>query len=297
MLNLRSKTAINAENRAQVRLAMAFEKPMAAALKREFNRVARQAANEVLHTHAFSQESAASEHKASLARIYHTAITPCFKAFATRAYRAIRGEIKALDDGNEDWDSNVSEYLKKHGAKNVQDVSDTTIKRIKKALKGGYDNSKSWADIADDIVRVTGGIIGDARADMIAATEMHSAANAGNMAGAEEAAQSAGVDTYYKIWHATIDDRTRDSHLDADGQTVNKDDSFNVGDDELDFPGDPDGSPEEIINCRCTMSFTMRAPEAQEEEDITSNDVLGSGVEGDEKGLIQSLKNLRTILL
>ncbi|MCD8207070.1 MAG: hypothetical protein LUD72_03935 [Bacteroidales bacterium] len=52
-----------------------------------------------------------------------------------------------------------------------------------------------------------------------------------------------------KQWVATLDDRTRETHQQADGQIVGVDDTFSVGDDELMYPGDPSGSPEEIYNC------------------------------------------------
>ncbi|HUU60004.1 MAG TPA: phage minor head protein [Phycisphaerae bacterium] len=52
-------------------------------------------------------------------------------------------------------------------------------------------------------------------------------------------------------WIATMDNVTRDSHAEANGQVVAMDEPFNVGGVELDGPGDPNGPPEEIINCRC----------------------------------------------
>ena len=59
-------------------------------------------------------------------------------------------------------------------------------------------------------------------------------------------------------WVATGDDRTRDSHVAADGQVVAVGDTFSVGGDELEHPGDPNGSLEEIVNCRCTVVGVFR---------------------------------------
>lgn len=53
-----------------------------------------------------------------------------------------------------------------------------------------------------------------------------------------------------KQWMATHDGRTRDSHLNIDGETVELNEAFTNG---LMEPGDPDGEPEEVYNCRCTM--------------------------------------------
>ena len=57
-----------------------------------------------------------------------------------------------------------------------------------------------------------------------------------------------------KVWMATPDGRTRDWHVDMDGQEVGIDDEFIDGlGNELMYPGDPGGAPETIYNCRCTM--------------------------------------------
>ena len=62
----------------------------------------------------------------------------------------------------------------------------------------------------------------------------------------------------FKQWVAVSDNRTRDAHKHADGQMVEINDPFVVGGEKLMFPGDPNGSPENIINCRCTMRGGIR---------------------------------------
>ena len=65
----------------------------------------------------------------------------------------------------------------------------------------------------------------------------------------------------YKIvkqWVAVGDNRTRDAHKHADGQMVEMNEAFKVGGEKLMYPGDPNGSPENIINCRCTMRAGIR---------------------------------------
>lgn len=57
-----------------------------------------------------------------------------------------------------------------------------------------------------------------------------------------------------KVWIATSDDRTREWHLEMDGQEVDIDENFIDGlGNELEYPGDPDGEPETVYNCRCSM--------------------------------------------
>lgn len=54
-------------------------------------------------------------------------------------------------------------------------------------------------------------------------------------------------------WIAIGDKRTRDDHNQANGQIVAVGTPFSVGGEKLDHPGDPSGSLEQIVNCRCTM--------------------------------------------
>jgi SPP1 gp7 family putative phage head morphogenesis protein len=107
------------------------------------------------------------------------------------------------------------------------------------------DDREAMKGRLEDVLQVS-----EFRADTITRTEVNMAANAG-VADQAAAISDAGVPVV-KQWFAQIDDRTRDTHADADGQQVPVDDAFEVGDAYLDFPGDPTGPPEEVINCRCT---------------------------------------------
>jgi len=53
-----------------------------------------------------------------------------------------------------------------------------------------------------------------------------------------------------KEWLSTLDSRTRHSHAILDGEQADTDKMFSNG---CRFPGDPQGRPEEVYNCRCTM--------------------------------------------
>lgn len=58
-----------------------------------------------------------------------------------------------------------------------------------------------------------------------------------------------------KQWMATLDARTRDSHAHMDGEKIKVGDKwhpmkFSNG---CRFPGDPEGPPHEVYNCRCTL--------------------------------------------
>jgi hypothetical protein len=80
-----------------------------------------------------------------------------------------------------------------------------------------------------------------------------------------------------QTWNAVGDDRTRETHADADGQEVPLGDSFDVGDDQLAYPGDPLGSAEETINCRCWLTFDGVESQAQEDAGDQENEGEGDG--------------------
>lgn len=53
-------------------------------------------------------------------------------------------------------------------------------------------------------------------------------------------------------WRTADDNRVRDSHAEMDGQEVQYGENFTTGNGvELEYPGDPKGPPEEVLNCRC----------------------------------------------
>ena len=89
-----------------------------------------------------------------------------------------------------------------------------------------------------------------------ARTAMTGAQNAGRQEQMEDA-EELGIKVKKK-WVATLDDRTRDTHQDLDGQEVDIDEPFTVdtenGEVEIMFPGDPScDDPAMVYNCRCAM--------------------------------------------
>lgn len=56
-------------------------------------------------------------------------------------------------------------------------------------------------------------------------------------------------------WLATKDSRTRESHADMDGETV--EDTTSAYSNGLLFPGDPSGPPAETVNCRCVETYDV----------------------------------------
>lgn len=79
------------------------------------------------------------------------------------------------------------------------------------------------------------------------ARTMTTSAQNGGRQDAAERAESMGIKAK-KLWLATLDFHTRFSHRQLDGVSVGIHEKFANG---LMFPGDPNGTPEELYNCRC----------------------------------------------
>ena len=131
----------------------------------------------------------------------------------------------------------------------VTEMSNTTVKEINHIISAAFEEGQSIqttaATIQASIKHMT-----NVRAVMIARTETIRASNIGAMSGAKMTGLKLN-----KEWISTFDDRTRDDHLAADGQIVGRDEFFNVGPDQLQYPADASGSAWNTINCRCTLAF------------------------------------------
>jgi hypothetical protein len=105
----------------------------------------------------------------------------------------------------------------------------------------------------DTVMSTTGSERWPNRATVIARTEAIGALNAGRAEAFRAVSEEDPDQPLERVWLATDDSRTRETHLLADGQRVPLTAPFMVGGFELAFPGDPSGPPQEVIQCRCTM--------------------------------------------
>lgn len=120
-------------------------------------------------------------------------------------------------------------------------------KQITKCVTSSVLQGKSIKGISDDLQRYIPTMSRDS-AIRTARTAVTGAQNAGRQ-DSYNAAEKMGI-RLKKEWVATLDARTRHSHAMLDGEQVAQDKKFSNG---CRFPGDPQGPPWEIYNCRCTL--------------------------------------------
>lgn len=150
----------------------------------------------------------------------------------------------------------IRAWAKRHAAEKVVSITATTRRRINRVVTEGLAKDKSPAEIARTIRQHVGGM-SPSRSQTIARTETAASMMVGQNDAAEQMSEELGL-ALFKTWTATEDERTRDTHREADGQTVKADDTFMVGGAQLRFPSDPNGPPEEVINCRCVPIYEAR---------------------------------------
>lgn len=154
------------------------------------------------------------------------------------------------------WDlyrKEAEEFARKLSSQKVTLIQETTRKGVQKIIGDGIASGATIDDMADDLRRLYDGFKG-VRAEVISRNETAASVNQGKQDQALETSERLDL-KLVKTWVSVQDDRTRESHVAADGQTVGLQDQFQIGSAFLNQPGDPMGPPEETIQCRCTLTY------------------------------------------
>lgn len=145
---------------------------------------------------------------------------------------------------NSEWTAAILEYFGRHLFDLVVlPISDTTRNYIQLVLNRGIEEGWSIERMVQEIERED---YLDGRVRRILRTETNRAINYGG-----HLARDKWEFKTQKRWVSVHDNRTRHAHLSADGQTVDSNAFFTVGGEQMEFPGDPEASGEQTINCRC----------------------------------------------
>lgn len=131
----------------------------------------------------------------------------------------------------------------------ITNITDTTRQQIINGVDRGFNEGLGQAGTAR-LIRDVVPALSRQRSAVIARTETHGAANYG----ANGAAKETGL-TLRKEWISAEDERTREDHADMNGTIVDMDAAFDFPDYSLQFPGDPSGPAEGVINCRCAIGY------------------------------------------
>jgi len=174
--------------------------------------------------------------------------------FSQLKYQAEQVEVKlGIRDLFNIFATAVQGWITKNVANKVVKVTDTTKKLIKNSISSGEELGESIPEMAARIDKLYLDQIIPNRSVVIARTEIISSSNAGNRLAAEQT----GLDLT-KEWISTKDDRVRDGHEEANGQQKDFNEPYEVMGESLMFPADPEGSPENVIMCRCSEGYHVK---------------------------------------
>jgi hypothetical protein len=200
----------------------------------------RQEARETIHQVIVDgHQRGANPIESRISRATSIGLTPNQES-AVRSYRA------ALE--NQDWSNALGREL----SSGHSDRTITAARSADKAL------TQQQVDLAVERYRQSHVA---ARAEAIARTESLKNVHAGVSAAFDQAIARGDVDAdqLEKTWnHAGRGRYSRPDHVAVDGMKVGYDETFTVGGISMRYPGDPSAPVEQVVNCRCTFSTTIR---------------------------------------
>lgn len=155
----------------------------------------------------------------------------------------------------------VQEFIDQFGAQKVQQILETTRRQIMEVIRQGQREglgveqiAKALREVIPEFSRV--------RSRVIARTETHASSQYGQMRTAMQSTRP-----LVKTWNSVEDARTRSildddnyDHRIMDGERVAMEQPFMVPTafgtrEPLMYPGDPNGTAGNVINCRCSVTF------------------------------------------
>lgn len=176
------------------------------------------------------------------------------QAIAEKKDITVIGELLITNDAFNKW-------VEKYGLAKSVELNQTTkkqlLEKLRKALTESLENGEGLEKTKkrlQESARDVFGELSNTRAYLIARTETGASVNVGQVA----TYKATGIEK--KEWISTLDDRTRESHLQMDGVIADIDSTFEVenltdgGVDNMLYPLDPNGSAGNVCNCRCTVA-------------------------------------------
>jgi HK97 family phage portal protein len=155
-----------------------------------------------------------------------------------------------------DWNlysKQAEKFARQMSATKVTAISKTTRDGVRRVIGDGIASGATIDQMSDDLRRLYDGFKGY-RAELISRTESSASTNFGKTEFARDAEERLDL-KLVKTWVSVQDERTREDHANADGQTVPRDQPFDIGGFPMDAPGDPTAPVELVANCRCTTTW------------------------------------------
>tara|TARA_Y100000593_G_scaffold94776_1_gene195934 strand:- start:6476 stop:7267 length:792 start_codon:yes stop_codon:yes gene_type:complete len=247
----RIKLDVRKEALTQDRIRRSFERGLTRKFINYFSSVSNGSAKALEENGTLGFDVYLAETRPQVDRILSPHYYEVIKTFTSRVDRYLY--TKRSDENY--WQELLELFLLRIGANHISDIDNTTRKQLRKVLLKGQKEGLGLPQIAKNIKERYSPKFSRSRSATIARTETHSAASfANHQVGKEYALIQPNLK---KRWVATMDDRTRESHFEANGQEVDMEEPFIVGGKQMEYTGDPNGGPANVINCRCVVIYVQ----------------------------------------
>lgn len=141
-------------------------------------------------------------------------------------------------------DPNVKNWINSKAFNFANEINLTTEDALRRELSEAIRLGETLSEVEDRVAHVFD-VARGSRTAMIARTEVISASNAGALESYKQSGLVKSVE-----WISSRDNKVREEHQ-IDGEQVDIGAKFSNG---LKYPGDPEGEPGNVINCRCTIA-------------------------------------------
>jgi len=185
--------------------------------------------SEVYLTHKQGVGEGAKAGRAASARLYNLDLT--FNRVPARTLQELEAWSKTAADSG------------------MSTITEDTTNYVRNAHRQGLSTQELARQVRDDLFE---GRLKTWQAERTARTMTIPSSNAGSHTAYVEEPSVIGEE-----WIATMDQRTRTSHQQANGQIVAPHSTFRVGGHSARYPGDPRLPLDELVQCRCRVGAVM----------------------------------------
>ena len=178
---------------------------------------------------------------------FYTRTVPFFARDFLKKYKSGKGPTETKQE--DEWIEEILEWVRINSGKKITSVIQTHYEDIQRVTRAAVETgiNEGWG--MDKIARLISKEQGEIdlwKSLRIARTETVAASNYGVELGADELPGNK-----MKVWISSFTTTSREDHMAMDGVMVELGQPFDVAGEPLMYPGDPAGSPGNIINCRC----------------------------------------------
>jgi uncharacterized protein with gpF-like domain len=233
-------------------LKLKFERKLKPKINKILNEVARDVAGAISNNGVVAALSVGTR-AAEIEAVLITHYEDVGKIFSRQLTNRLPNPVSVTGAERTIIEAELTQVYKQRASAQAQRIASTTINNVQRSVASQL--AVAGVDASD--TRTLGRNVGaqlskhfGKRATGIACVETQHSAEVAKETEIQVVTPNTATPT--KEWVSQGDNRVRDAHLSADGQVVAVNQPFIVKGERLMYPGDPAGSPGNIINCRCS---------------------------------------------